>query len=53
MIKCKLELCIFNENGKCVVKEIDIDALGNCKSSLLVKIPTEEMSKYKENILKD
>lgn len=47
MISCFTELCIYQNEGKCTLQEISIDAMGRCTNCLYMNIPSEQLRKIK------
>ncbi len=46
-MKCENCFCIYQENGKCILDEINLDITGQCDSCIYVDIPKKDLEKYK------
>ncbi len=46
-MKCENYFCIYQEKGKCMLDQINIDIVGQCNNCIYVDIPKEELEKYK------
>lgn len=46
-MKCEYDPCIYNQNSKCLVKDIGINATGMCDACMLVSLPRGEIEKRK------
>ena len=50
---CENELCVYQENGECILEEISIDAIGNCTECTLVDINNEILKQAKQKFIKE
>ena len=48
--KCENNQCIYQNNGKCVLKMISVDSAGKCTKCVLVGIPKKEMDEIQEKV---
>jgi hypothetical protein len=51
-INCELVLCVYYENGKCILDSIEINSLGMCDACITVDIPEEYISEKRQALLK-
>ena len=47
IMRCENCFCIYQENGKCVLDEINIDITGQCDSCIYVDIPKSDLENIK------
>ncbi len=47
-MKCENYFCVYQDNGKCILDEINIDIMGQCDSCIYIDIPKFELEKYKK-----
>ena len=46
-MNCENWLCIYEEKGKCVLKNIEIDAAGMCKECININLKEEKLQEIK------
>ena len=47
MISCSNELCVYQNNERCTLREISVDTMGRCIECLSLNIPSEQLRKIK------
>jgi len=45
MIKCELDLCVYQKDGQCTLPVIQVNIFGYCDSCVLIEIPKEVLDK--------
>lgn len=50
MLTCDFNLCIYQQNGKCTLSEIDINGMGFCDNAVIVELPEAELLAYKTEL---
>lgn len=45
---CEVDSCIYNDDYKCLIDEMQINALGMCEECILVSIPDAILKTLKE-----
>lgn len=51
-MKCDNELCIYEKDGLCSLREIELDIVGLCKDCIYVDIDEEYLYRQKETMIK-
>lgn len=46
-MKCENLYCIYEQNGKCILDEIEINSVGMCSECILLPIPIDAADKMK------
>ncbi len=49
-MNCENEFCIYQQQGRCTLKNIELDIMGQCKECIYVEINQEFLQKLKENL---
>ena len=49
---CEHDLCIYNQDNRCICKYVEIDCTGMCSSCILSNIPKDVQEGYKNKTLK-
>ena len=47
-MKCENYLCIYEENGICLLSDIELDIQGQCKSCIYVDLTNNELGALKK-----
>ena len=50
---CECGYCIYNENKSCVLREVEMDALGMCRECIFVTISGKELEAKKKEQLQE
>ena len=50
-IFCENHMCVFWEEGTCIMKEIDLDKFGRCRLCIYPEFPEEVMRMKREEFL--
>ena len=50
-MKCRFSWCVFNEKGRCLLRDIAINSSGMCEFLDIVNLPKEIVQKYKDKFL--
>ena len=50
---CENELCIYNKEDRCSLREITLDAVGLCENCVIVELNEELIKKEKERQLSE
>lgn len=45
---CSVDMCIYNENGECLLDDIEINELAMCAECILVSVPDDTVQKLKQ-----
>ena len=51
-MKCENSFCIYESNGKCILKNISIDGLGMCTECIYPAIDEKILADAKQKLLK-
>ena len=51
VLYCENALCIYQENNKCVINIVYLNALGMCEECICVKIEKDELNFMKKKVL--
>lgn len=51
-MNCENNFCIYQSNGECILKEINIDGLGMCTECIYPNIDINILNKAKTDFLK-
>lgn len=51
LMRCGLDLCIYNKDKGCILSDISIDDSGLCADSILVSIERGQLELYKQLLL--
>lgn len=46
-MKCENYLCIYEKDGDCLLKSIELDVMGQCKECIYISIEEEYLDKLK------
>lgn len=46
-MKCENYLCIYENDGYCLLKSIELDVMGQCKECIYISIEEENLDKLK------
>ncbi len=52
-ISCENEFCIYQKQGKCILKSVHLDIQGNCQDSIYVNFEEETLNEHKEKLLRE
>lgn len=47
-MNCENSFCVYQEDGICVLREIELDIQGQCKDCIYVDIEEESLQKVKQ-----
>ena len=47
---CQNKFCIYEENGKCILNETELDINGTCEECIYVNISTEILEEQKNKL---
>lgn len=47
-MKCENYFCIYENNGRCLLKSVGLDILGQCKECIYISIEDEKLKELKE-----
>jgi len=50
IVKCDFERCMYNKESKCVLREVEIDALTMCASYCVITQPEDWVARERERI---
>lgn len=50
-MKCENELCVYESNGECAIKEIAVNSLGMCESCIRATIDEALLERAKRKTL--
>jgi len=50
---CEFDLCIYNHNDCCSLKEIEIDEVGMCESCITISLPDKLLELIKKEQIKE
>ena len=50
---CENNFCLYQANGKCKLKEVEINNIGACSSCICIDIPKIELDKLKNKTLQE
>jgi hypothetical protein len=48
---CENKLCIYWEEDKCILEEVELDFQGKCTQCIYIDIDDEELEKYRKRTL--
>ncbi|MBQ3005473.1 MAG: hypothetical protein IJD88_06035 [Clostridia bacterium] len=52
-MNCENDLCIYQENGVCILDEIELDFQGQCTACIRIDIEDSDLKKLKrKNLIK-
>lgn len=46
-MKCENCFCIYEDNGECILKNIELDILGQCKECIYVRLEKKQLLELK------
>ncbi|MBR6693533.1 MAG: hypothetical protein IKL62_01100 [Clostridia bacterium] len=52
-MKCENHMCIFEEKGKCLLDEIQLDCQAKCTECINISVDEEFLAKRKKEMLLD
>ncbi len=52
-MNCALTLCIYQRDNKCILKSIEIDETGSCRSCIYINTDYLDLENIKELSIKD
>lgn len=47
-MNCENWLCIYEEKGKCILKNISIDSCGQCNECIYINLEEDKLKKFKK-----
>lgn len=47
-MKCENIFCIYERNGKCILKKVELDIIGQCRECIYLNISDEELKRLKK-----
>ena len=50
-MNCENLFCIYKKKGKCILEEIHLDIIGQCKECIYIKIEEKKLEKMKKESL--
>ncbi len=50
-MKCENYLCIYEEQGDCLLQRIELDVQGQCKECIYIDVPPRELRELKDRLL--
>lgn len=50
-MKCENELCIYESNGLCSLKEVELDIIGLCKDCIYIELNKDDLDSKKKAII--
>ena len=51
-LSCENEFCIYQKQGKCVLKSVQLDIHGNCTDCIYIDMEEDALSALKEKLLR-
>ncbi len=52
-ISCENEFCIYQKQGSCILKNLQLDIQGNCLDCIYINIEEDVLIALKEKVLND
>ena len=52
-LSCENEFCIYQKQGNCILKRVNLDIQGNCLDCIYINIDEAALNNMKEKLLKD
>ncbi len=52
-LSCENEFCIYQKEGYCTLKSVQIDIQGNCLDCIYIEIEENTLMNLKEKLLRD
>ncbi len=52
-MKCAFEYCIYNEEFACILNEVEMNSIGQCKDCIIVSFPEEKLAEYKRKQMQE
>ncbi|MBE6761550.1 MAG: hypothetical protein E7551_04620 [Ruminococcaceae bacterium] len=52
-ISCENEFCVYQKQGSCILKNLQLDIQGNCLDCIYINIEEDVLIALKEKVLND
>ena len=52
-LTCENEFCIYQKQGNCILKSVQLDIQGNCTDCIYTDVKEDALNSLKEKLLKD
>lgn len=52
-LSCENKFCIYQKQGNCILKSVQLDIQGNCLDCIYINIEEDTLEKLKEKLLSD
>ena len=52
-LSCENEFCIYQKQGKCILRSVQLDIQGNCIDCIYIKVDDDTLKNLKENQLRN
>ena len=51
-LSCENEFCIYQKQGECILKSVQLDIQGNCMECIYINVEQDTLDTLKEKLLK-